>query len=620
MFCFKTRTPSDSGNIQDLARNATKWCYCKSYAYNEWDELHRSDFWRRTKRPCTVGPDENIARNLMMKNRKDIHRKLLTDRPKTVGSRLYLRGLEQSYKNRKSTSEQLIPIQQKQAGRNNGKEQISVDVNSKIFKLAHGLVKTPNIRRFYGNDDSNTSEESTLEDDDDNNNTDDELSNSRQYKPNSQNSGGFLAPEGMNLEARRASRGNEDMAGIFRLAIERQRRLSVVTSDEYAEWALKMGITNNNGEYSDVEEDETEITGDKDYDPRSDLINGRKIPEMSTSDTKRNYDGEKQDNKSKIQNLPAVQNVNFSNNTVGTQSKPSEKKRLLNQLSGEATEKINLTERTARIRESKKGRELKSSRNALNTIVTDELNRKKEREKVQNNKLVTNDTKHETDERQSQDSDNLDEQSEQTNDETETTNSRKILTEPTADLSEKHLSTQDICQNVSDSTLKELMKIREEPNLFSSDDDDDTDESDDKETNEKDNAKEAAKSAEVAEKEMKMKKELELVQRRLQVSSFESKKFKLKIYVKPQLRYKTERMYLLRRKNLLHRQIALASQDMAGADAILPGSEGRFTLQVNCFMVFTFGQVPLLSKLRQSFIRFDPTFHSYFLQLLLKFQ
>ena len=523
-----------------------------------------------------------------MKSKRDIQRKLLTDRPKTVASRLYLRGLEDSYKNRKTDSEQLIPIQQKQAGRNNGKEKISVDINSKIFKLAHGLVKTPNIRRFHGNDDSNTSEESTSEDDNDiNSNTDNELSNFRRYNPNSHNSGGFLAPEGMNLEARRASRGNEDMAGIFRLAIERQRRLSVVTSDEYAEWALKMGITNYNGGYSDDEVDETEITEDKDYDPTNDI----KISEMSTSDTNWNYGGGNKDSKSKVQNLPAVQNVNFSNNTSGIHSKLSEKKRLPNQSCNETTEKINLIDRTTRIREPKKGRELKKSpRNTLNTKVKDELNRKKERENLRENKSVINDAKHESVESQSKDS--L-EQSEQTNDEipTDTTNS---TTGPTTDLSENHLSTQDICQNVTDLTLKELKKINEEPNLFSSDDDDDTDESDDKETDEKDKAKEAAKTAEVAEKEMKMKKELELVQRRLQVSSFESKKFKLKIYVKPQLRYKTERMYLLRRKNLLHRQIALASQDMAGADAILPGSEGRFTLQVSCFHFRTCSFISLI--------------------------
>ena len=509
-----------------------------------------------------------------MKNKRDIQRKLLTDRPKTVGSRLYLRGLEENYKNHKTTSEQLIPIQQKQAGRNNGKEKISIDINSKVFKLAHGLVKTPNIRRFHGNDDSNTSEESATEDNDDNStNTDEELSNSQRYKPNVQNSGGFLAPEGMNLEARRASRGNEDMAGIFRLAIERQRRLSVVTGDEYAEWALQMGITNYNGEYSDGEADENEITEDKGYETTSDLINDGKIPERSTSDTNWNYDGGKQDSKLKVQNLP----------TSGIHSKLNEKKRLSN----ETTEKISLTERTTRIREPKKGRELKKSpRNALNTKVKDELNKKKEREKVRENKSVISDTKHESGESQSQESANIHEQSDQTNDEIPTeTNQRKIGTGLTTGLSEKQLSTQDICQNVTDSNLKELRKINEEPNLFSSDDDDDTDESEEKETDDKDNVKEAA------EKEMKMKKELELVQRRLQVSSFESKKFKLKIYVKPQLRYKTERMYLLRRKNLLHRQIALASQDMAGADAILPGSEGRFTLQVSCFLV------PLLDML-----------------------
>ena len=214
-----------------------------------------------------------------------------------------------------------------------------------------------------------------------------------------------------------------------------------------------------------------------------------------------------------------------------------------------------------------------------------DLNRTEKRENPRENKLVTRDTQRLGDERQSQDSTSQDEQSEQTTDEISsgTTKSGNIGTsiEPTTDSSEKQLSTQDICQNVTDLTLKELKRINEDPNLFSSDDDDDdTDEADDTEINEKDKAKEAA---ELAEKEMKMKKELEAIHRRLQVSSFESKKFKLKIYVKPQLRYKTERMYLLRRKNLLHRQIALASQDMAGVDAMIPGSENRFTLQVGSF-------------------------------------
>ena len=252
-------------------------------------------------------------------------------------------------------------------------------------------------------------------------------------------------------------------------------------------------------------------------------------------------------------------------------------------------EKINLTERTTRIRDPKKGIELKnSSRNKLDAKMKNDLNRKEKRENPRENKLVTRDTQRLGDERQSQDSTSQDEQSEQTTDEISsgTTKSGNIGTsiEPITDSSEKQLSTQDICQNVTDLTLKELKRINEDPNLFSSDDDDDdTDEADDTEINEKDKAKEAAEAAELAEKEMKMKKELEAIHRRLQVSSFESKKFKLKIYVKPQLRYKTERMYLLRRKNLLHRQIALASQDMAGVDAMIPGSENRFTLQVGSF-------------------------------------
>ena len=594
MFCLKVRSPSESANIQDLARNATKWCYCKSYAYNDWDELHRSDVWRRMKRPCTVGPDENIAQNIKLENKRDIQRKILTDRPKTVGSRLYLRGLEESYKNRKTDREQqLIPLQQKQAGKSNGKEKekISIDVNSKVFKLAHGLVKTPNIRRFHGNDDNSTSEESVSDDDYNDNNGDDELSNSRRYKLNSKNfGGGYLSPERMNLEARRASRGNEDMAGLFRLAIERQRRLSYVTSDEYAEWALKMGLTHdNNNDHLDNEVDEGEINKDKDCDQRNQLKNDRETSEMSTSGTEWDQGGRKQGSKSKVEKLSAVQNVDFTNHVARMHSKTNEEKRLPNQSNGDKLEKINLTERTTRIREPRKGVELKnSSRNKFDAKMQNDLNRKEKRENPRENKLVTHDTQRLGDERQSQDSTSQDEQSEQTTDEISsgTTKSGNIGTsiEPTTDSSEKQLSTQDICQNVTELTLKELKRINEDPNLFSSDDDDDdTDEADDTEINEKDKAKEAAEAAELAEKEMKMKKELEAIHRRLQVSSFESKKFKLKIYVKPQLRYKTERMYLLRRKNLLHRQIALASQDMAGVDAMIPGSENRFTLQVLSF-------------------------------------
>ena len=518
----------------------------------------------------------------------------MTDRPKTVGSRLYLRGLEESYKNRKTASEQLIPLQQKQTGRNSGKEKekITIDTNSKIFKLAHGLVKTPNIRRFHGNDENSTSEESTSEDDDNDNNTDDELSSSRRRKSGSKSfAGGFLSPERMNVEARRASRGNQDMAGLFRLAIERQRRLSYVTSDEYAEWALKMGITHDNKEYSDDGADETEITEDKDSDKRKQLINDSETSEMGTSGTEWYRGRGKQVNKSKMEELPAAQNVNISSHKVGMHSKTNEKKLLPNQINNEKLEKKSLTERTTRTLEPRKGIELKnSSKNKIDTKIKNKLNRKEIPEKTRENKSATSDRKRESDERQSQDGNSQDEQSEQTTDEipTETKETGDIESIEGA-TTDKHLSTQDICQNVSESTLKELQKINEDRNLFSSDDDDeDTDESDDKQIDEKDKAKEAAEAAELAEKEMKMKKELELIHRRLQVSSFESKKFKLKIYVKPQLRYKTERMYLLRRKNLLHRQIALASQDMAGADAMIPGSENRFTLQVCRFQVGVF--------------------------------
>ena len=542
------------------------------------------------KRPCTVGPDENIAQNIKLENKRDIQRKILTERPKTVGSRLYLRGLEESYKNRKTDREQqLIPLQQKQPGKSNGKEKekISIDVNSKVFKLAHGLVKTPNIRRFHGNDDNSTSGESSSDDDYNDNNGDDELSNSRRYKFNSKNfGGGYLSPERMNLEARRASRGNEDMAGLFRLAIERQRRLSYVTSDEYAEWVSKMGITHENKEYSDNEADEGEIAEDRDCDQRDQLKNDKETSEMSISNTEWDQGGRKQGSKSKVEKLPAVQNVNVSNHPSRMHAKTNERIRLPNQSNGEIIEKINLTENTTRIRESKKGTELKNpSGNSPNTKVKENPKSKQERSKLRENRPMSSDAKRESNERQSQDSNSQDEQSEQTSDDisTETTKSGKIetSTELTTDLFEKQLSTQDICQNVTDLTLKELQRINEDPNLFSSDDDDDdTDEPDDTQTDEKDKAREAAEAAELAEKEMKMKKELEAIHRRLQVSSFESKKFKLKIYVKPQLRCKTERMYLLRRKNLLHRQIALASQDMAGADAMIPGSENRFTLQV----------------------------------------
>ena len=610
MFYSKVRSPSDSGNIQDLARNATKWCYCKSYAYNEWDELHRGDVWRKMKRPCTVGPDENIAQNIKMENKKEIQRKILTDRPKTVGSRLYLRGLEESYKNRKTASEQLIPLKQKQVGKNSGKEKekITIDTNSKIFKLAHGLVKTPNIRRFHGNDDNSTSEESTSDDDDDDNNTDDELSNSRRRKSSSKSfKGGFLSPERINVEARRASRGNNDMAGLLRLAIERQRRLSCVTSDEYAEWALKMGITHETKEHSDNEADETEITEDKDCDQRKQLVNERETSEMGASGTEWDHGGGKQESKSK------VQNVNISSHKAGMYSKTNEKKLLPNQLNCEKIEKKNLTERATRTREPKKGIELKnSSKNKIDTKMKNELNRKENPEKTRENKSATSDTKRKSDERQSQDGTSQDEQSEQTTDETPTeTKETGEIESIEGTTIEKHLSTQDICQNVSESTLKELQKISEDPNLFSSDDDDeDTDESDDPQIDEKHKAKEAAEAAELVEKEMKMKKELELIHRRLQVSSFESKKFKLKIYVKPQLRYKTERMYLLRRKNLLHRQIALASQDVAGADAMIPGSENRFTLQV-CQSVSLFRYILIMCIIQQkSFVQLT-SFHTF---------
>ena len=74
----------------------------------------------------------------------------------------------------------------------------------------------------------------------------------------------------------------------------------------------------------------------KTCDQRDQLKNDRETSEMSISNTEWDQGGGKQGSKSKVEKLPAVQNVNVSNNTHGMHSKTNEKKRLPNQLNGEA--------------------------------------------------------------------------------------------------------------------------------------------------------------------------------------------------------------------------------------------------------------------------------------------
>ena len=586
--------PLNTGKVQDLARSATKWFYCVNYSYNDWGELGSNDFCRNNQRPFTADPDENTSGNFNPGQRCKVERKHLLERPKTAAPVLCYQGQGRHVRLQKmgymqnTNDKEMANATETQLNavkiNNTEKERMPLDINSKIFKLAHGLAKTPNFRRSY--DEDTISEESTSASE-----SDEETSSlDRSYRLKQRNSG--LSSMDMYREARETSQGSKEATALFRLAIERQRRLSIAPN-EYSAWALKTGnIGSDKTGNSDHGKDRTE----------------KSLPKLwkSSSSTKQYSNGAVSNVKPPAQ-LGRFRPISKQNSREGKRQPSNEK---LSNSNGNKHEKITCSMiANSKLNENNKtfiGKEVSpkpepykgrnsnislphptnasSARTAGNTLKSDkskkdafhdkrqttEHDNSSVRSKIENEKTTTilgnKDRKIDPNELEKEDNEKVD-----------TSKSRKagVFMAPKIDpkvFPLAHSSTQALCQNVSVSTLNELKRIEEEAEILSSEDEDEIVE--ETTPDKKDDIKEKN------EEEKDLKKELEMIHRRLQVSSTGRKKFALKSYVKPHLRYKTDRMYLLRRRNLLHRQIALAAQDSAYRQTSIPWPNQRLGLQV----------------------------------------
>ena len=517
--------------------------------------MDSSDFWRKYKIPFTVDPVQGHHRP----------KKVSIKRPKTAASTLYpqdpsrhmpskaeLAGNKQNTSAKEITKTKQIRVNVIVNKYDTKKEGAPLDIHSKVFKLAHGLIKTPS-RSFQGD----VSEKSTsCSESDEETST---LGNS--HRLNKRNSG-YLSSMDMYNEARKTSRGSEETTALFRLAIERQRRLSVAPND-YSVWGSKVGSSAGDGDRFISR-------------PKSGKDFKAKLPEVGKSNNSRNvqinHDHNTNEKHSIIRSVQRCADLAQLNNDYSSGFTGNKKKKIT--IVKGAVLDVSLVQSTEG---NTPGSLILAGKKFDNRkIITNEERKPGQLDndvggpKPENEKTFTTLDKEVGKASQTEMTNNDDVQQ-------ETEEKSRKVGAPKIDPKNVPLansSTEALCQNVS--TLNELKKIRKEASISSSSDEEESDEETErsKEDDTKGNNDE----------DKNMKEELEMIHRRLLVSSYDTKKFTLKSYVKPHLRYKTERMYLLRRRNLLHRQIALAAQDSPGCKTVLPWRDQRFGLQVSCFI------------------------------------
>ena len=572
-------TPSYNKNIQDSARKGTKWCFYRNKSCVFLDKLDTSDC--RTKKRQVIA--NQVQGSLYTKSGPGNYgqRKLATGMLKTASPLLCSSSQERTVRyqqsNNNGTFEKRTRTNQQKLSRmieskSNKKEKVPLDIKSKVFQLAHGLIKTPNLRRSYDRD-ITISEELKFPND----------SDEESGHPNSQNN--ILSALDMYQEARKASKGSEEATALFRLAIERQRRLSI-TPNKYSLWALKAGIrTTSNTE--DI------IINDKiNYGDSTGGVKTRGLPDIAIVKSSRKPDiqienpsdeqsststipimslGQNERDSRDLTNSIDFQNIKMINDDYhsGLQGTLRKKNELRTHTYSGETKNISQVQKTVNESQHDRGHENEDrDPDILSNCIIIRFDQIKQ---TANGNLSTLLKDEESELSTCNRENNIQRKTSRLDFITQPNITPKVLPlDPTSE--------EAVCQNLPVSTVDEHKEAEEVTDILNSEDTDEITE------DLPDKLDASKRKVENVGHKKDLKHELEKISGKLQVSSSDTKKISSKTYVKPHLRHKTEKMYLLKRKNLLYRDIALALRQRPDSETLLLGRDQRLNLQVsyNC--------------------------------------